>query len=192
MSVLKLLAVQGSPRKGGNTEILLDEAIRGACEAGAQVEKVELRLLRITPCMELYECKKNGQCAIKDDMTGLYAKMDKSHRLILASPIFFYTVSAHVKSFIDRCQAGWARRYVLGERISSPVQRKGAFIAVGATRGKRLFDGVKLTVKYFFEAIDMTYADELLVRGVDEKGEILKYPEHLQAAYELGHRMGVP
>lgn len=87
--MVKLLAIQGSPRKGGNTEILLDEAIRGAMDGGAQVEKVELRLLNITPCLELYECKRTGMCAIKDDMTGLYSKIDSCQRLILASPIFF-------------------------------------------------------------------------------------------------------
>lgn len=190
--MVKLLAIQGSPRKGGNTEILLDEAIRGARDGGAQVEKVELRLLNITPCLELYECKRTGMCAIKDDMTGLYSKIDSCQRLILASPIFFYSVSAHAKAFIDRCQAGWARRYVLGKRVHSAVERKGAFIAVGATRGKRLFDGVRLTVKYFFDAVDMLYSDELLVRGVDQKGEILNYPEQLQAAYELGRRMATP
>lgn len=190
--MLKLLAVQGSPRKGGNTEILLDRAIEGAEEVGAQVKKVELRLLRITPCLEIYECKKSGLCPIQDDMTGLYSEIDSSHRLILASPIFFYSVTAHTKAFIDRCQAGWARRYVLGRRIESPIARKGAFISVGATQGKKLFDGVRLTVKYFFDALDMEYAEELLIRGVDEKGEILNYPEHLQAAYELGKRMGTP
>jgi len=190
--MLKLLAVQGSPRKGGNTEILLDEAIRGAQDVGAQVKKVELRLLHITPCLEIYACKKTGQCPIQDDMTALYSEMESSQRLILASPIFFYSVTAHAKAFIDRCQAGWARRYVLGRRIESAVERRGAFIAVGATSGKRLFEGVKLTVKYFFDALDMVYAEDLLIRGIDEKGEILKHPEHLQTAYDLGRRMGTP
>jgi multimeric flavodoxin WrbA len=190
--MVKLMAIQGSPRKGGNTEILLAEAVRGAEEGGAQVERVDLRDLQISPCMEIYSCKQNGICGIKDDMVELYRSMDASHRLILASPIFFYSVSATAKIFIDRCQAAWARRYILGRRITSPIERRGAFIAVGATKGKRLFDGVKLTVKYFFDAIDMAYADELLVRGMDEKGEVRNFPEHLQAAYELGKRMGIP
>jgi len=190
--MINLLAVLGSPRKGGNTDILLSKAMEGAQAAGANVKKIELRLLKITPCMELYECKKTGRCAIVDDMTPLYQEIDSSHRLIIASPIFFYTVTAQTKAFIDRCQAGWARRYILGKRIDSPYGRKGALIAVGATKGKRLFDGVRLTIKYFFDAIDMDFAEELLVRGVDEKGEILKYPEYLNEAYELGFRMGTP
>lgn len=166
--------------------------MEGAQAAGAKVKKIELRLLNITPCLELYECKKTGRCAIKDDMTPLYDEMDACHRVIMATPIFFYTVTAHAKAFIDRCQAGWARRYILGSRVESQYERKGALIAVGATRGKRLFEGVRLTMKYFFDAIDMSFEEELLVKGVDEKGEILKYPEYLQAAYELGVRMGRP
>lgn len=190
--MLKVLAVLGSPRRGGNTEILLDEAIRGARDQGAEAEKVVLADLKITPCMEIYACKKKGICPIKDDMLGLYEKLDECPRVILASPIFFYSVSATAKAFIDRCQARWARRYVLGQRVSSAVERKGAFISVGATAGKRLFEGVRLTVKYFFDAIDMGYTEELLIRGVDEKGEILKHPEYLEQAYELGKRMAVP
>lgn len=190
--IVKVLAIQGSPRNKGNTDILLDQAIRGAEELGAQVKKVELRLLKISPCLELYACRNTGVCAIKDDMTALYDEIDSSHRIILASPIFFYSVTAQAKALIDRCQAGWARKYLLGKRIQSPLERKGAFIAVGATRGKRLFEGVRVTIKYFFDAIDVNYFDELLVKGVDKKGEILNYPEHLQAAYDLGRRLAVP
>lgn len=188
--MVKVVAIKGSPRKGGNTDVLLDEAVRGAREEGAEVREVILRDLKITPCLEIYACLKDGRCPIQDDMTSLYAVMDESHRLVLASPIFFYSVSATTKAFIDRCQAGWARRYVLKRRLSSAIERKGAFIAVGATKGKKLFEGVRLTAKYFFDAIDMTYAEELLIRGVDLKGEILDHPEFLKDAYELGRRMG--
>jgi len=190
--VVKLVAIKGSPRKGGNTDVLLDEAVRGAREEGAEVREIILRELKITPCLEIYACLKEGRCPIQDDMTDLYGAMEESHRLILSSPIFFYSVSATTKAFIDRCQAGWSRRYVLKRRITSPIERKGAFIAVGATKGKKLFEGVKLTVKYFFDAIDMAFAEELLIRGVDLKGEILDHPEYLKEAYELGRRMARP
>lgn len=190
--MLKILAILGSPRRGGNTEILLDEALRGAKDQGASVEKVVLADLKISPCMEIYACKKKGICPIKDDMRVLYERLDECQRVILASPIFFYSVSATAKAFIDRCQARWARRYVLGQRLTSPLERRGAFISVGATSGKRLFEGVRLTVKYFFDAIDMDYTEELLIKGVDEKGEILKHPDYLEQAYELGKRIAVP
>jgi multimeric flavodoxin WrbA len=189
---LKVLAVQGSPRRGGNTEILLDEAVRGVKDEGGEVEKVALIDLRIEPCVEDYACKKAGECFIQDDMQGLYRALDEVNRVILASPIFFYNLPSHTKAFVDRCQAHWVRRYVLRKRLEPLIGRKGAFVAVGATKGKRLFDGVQLTVRYFFDAIDMDYADELLVRGVDAKGEIMEHPKHLERAYELGRKIAMP
>lgn len=190
--MVKVLAIQGSPRKGGNTDILIDEAIRGARDEGVEAQKVVLADLKISPCLEIYACKKEGVCAINDDMQGLYQPLDDFPRVILASPIFFYNVSATAKAFIDRCQARWVRRYLLNKTVESPLQRKGALIAVGATRGKRLFEGVRLTVRYFFDAVDMTFADELLVRGVDEKGQIRQHPDELREAYELGRRIAQP
>jgi multimeric flavodoxin WrbA len=188
---MKLLAILGSPRRGGNTEILLDEAIRGAHERGATWEKVVLRDLKIKPCLEIYQCAQTGACAIQDDMQPLYNKLTAAERLIIASPIFFYSVSALTKAMIDRCQALWVRKYLLKLPSSSGGDRRGAFISVAATRGKRLFDGVRLTMRYFLDAIDMAYSDELLIRGVDEKGAIREHPETLEAAYALGSRLVV-
>lgn len=189
---MKVLAINGSPRKGGNTELLLQEAIRGVLDGGGEVMKVALREKKITPCLEIYACRREGSCAIHDDMDELYEAMDEIHRMIFASPIFFYNVPATAKAFIDRCQARWVRRYVLGRSLHSEIRRVGSFIAVGATTGKRLFDGVKLTVKYFFDALEMEYGDELLIRGVDEKGAILRHPRYLGRAYELGRRIVEP
>ena len=188
---MKVLGVLGSPRRGGNTEILLDEALRGAADHGGSCEKVVLRDLKITPCLEIYKCAKDGVCAIQDDMQDLFPKIEQTERLIIASPIFFYSVSAWSKAMIDRCQSLWAKKYILKLPVSPVNHRKGAFISVGATRGKKLFDGVRLTIKYFFDAIDVTYSDELLVPGVDEKGEVRKQEEALQQAYELGRRLVV-
>jgi multimeric flavodoxin WrbA len=188
---MKVLGVLGSPRRGGNTEILLDEALRGASDHGGSCEKVVLRDLKITPCLEIYKCAKDGVCAIKDDMQDLFPKIEQAQRVIIASPIFFYSVSAWTKAMIDRCQSLWAKKYILKLPVSPVPDRKGAFISVAATRGKKLFDGVRLTIKYFFDAIDVTYSDELLVRGVDDKGEVRKQEEALQQAYELGRRLVV-
>jgi multimeric flavodoxin WrbA len=102
--------------------------------------------------------------------------------------MFFYSLSAQTKALIDRCQALWARRYTLNQEPPNS-SRKGAFIGVGATRGKQLFDGSILIVKYFFKAIGVDYADELLVRGVDERGEIKGHPTALSDAFEMGKRL---
>jgi len=186
---MKVLGILGSPRREGNTEILLDEALRGASDHGGVCEKVILRDLKITPCLEIYKCAEDGVCAIQDEMQGLFPKIIQAERLLLASPIFFYSVPALAKSMIDRCQSLWARKYILKLPVSPIADRKGVFISVAATRGKKLFDGVRLTVQYFFDAIDVAYSDELFVRGADEKGEVRDQPEALKAAYDLGRRL---
>jgi multimeric flavodoxin WrbA len=177
----------GSPRLKGNTDRLLDEALWGAQGEGAAVEKIVVDKLKISPCREYYGCAKDGNCVIRDDMDAIYPKLLEADVVIVASPMFFYALSAQLKALIDRCQALWARQYLLKQDIGTG--RKGAFIAVGATRGKQLFDGPVLTMKYFFQAIGAGYTDELLVRGVDKRGEIEEHPAVLVDAFALGQRL---
>jgi multimeric flavodoxin WrbA len=125
---------------------------------------------------------------IRDDMDTIYPKLLEADRIIVASPMFFYGVTGQLKALIDRCQATWARKYVLKQKLSEK-ERKGAFIAIGATKGKQLFDGSILVIKYFFQAIDVQYVDELLVRGVDKKGDIKDHPTALSEAFELGKKL---
>lgn len=185
---MKVLGIMGSPRIKGNTDLLLDEALKGAQNQGAEVEKIIVDKLNIAPCREYYGCLKNGNCIIRDDMDDIYPKLLKADSIIIASPIFFYGLTSQVKALIDRCQALWSRRYVLKQNLPDSA-RKGAFIAVGATRGKKLFDGSILIVKYFFQAIGVKYADKLLIQGVDKKGEIKEHPTALSDAFELGRRL---
>jgi len=184
----QVLAIYGSPRRKGNTALLLNRAVQGAREAGAEVEEVVLRDLKMSPCLEIYGCLKTGRCAIKDDFQGLYDRILECQGIILASPVFFYTVSAHTKILMDRCQSLWVKRYWLektpfNERGSS---RKGLFISVGATKGKRLFEGILLTVRYFFDAIDTELWGSLLYRGLDFEGDVQKHPEYLEEAFQKG------
>ncbi len=184
---MKVLGIMGSPRVKGNTDLLLDEALNGAKSQQAETEKIMVDKLNITPCREYYGCFKDGDCVIKDDMNEVYRKLLGADGIIVASPIFFYGVSAQLKALIDRCQALWARRYIL-KNLPGPA-RKGAFIAVGATKGQQLFDGSILTIKYFFQAVGANYAGELLVRGVDTRGEIKEHPTALADAFNLGKRL---
>ena len=188
---MKVLGIYGSPRKGGNTDLLLKELLRGCKDAGAEVEEVFLRDLKISPCLEIYACKKDGQCPIPDDMKPLYEKLVQADVLAVASPIFFYAVSAHTKAFIDRCQALYARKYILKQPIApGKPYRKGVFLAVGGSRGSKIFDGPLLTMKYFFDSLDMTFHKSLLFKEVDAKGEILEHPTALAEAYSLGKELG--
>lgn len=182
---MRTLGLSGSPRRGGNSETLLDQALAAAGEAGAQTEKVVLSAHRLSPCLGCGACEKQGICIQKDDMQELYEKIAEADAIILASPIYFYSVTAWAKVAIDRCQALWSRKYVLKDPRFS-AGKKGYFIGVGATKGDRLFEGSKLILKYWFDAAGYVPAGELLVRGVDEKGEILKSPEYLEAARRLG------
>lgn len=182
---MKVLGIMGSPRRHSNTEILLDRALEGAAGAGAETEKVLVSRLKITPCLEIYACLKDGKCSIKDDMDPLYQKLVEADHVILASPIFFYGITSQAKAIVDRCQALWVRRHVL-KTGGDGRERRGAFISVGGTKGEKLFDGAVLTVKYFFDAIGVKYAGDLLVRGIDSKGQIEEQPSALEDAFRLG------
>lgn len=184
----KVTAIYGSPRRKGNTALLLREAVQGARQEGAEVEEVVLRDLKMSPCLEIYECKNSGRCAIQDDFQKVYDSILASQAVILASPIFFYAVSAHTKILMDRCQSLWVRKHWLRETSSGQNRRgrKGLFISVGATRGKKLFDGTLLTVRYYFEAIDCELWKSLLYRGLDFEGDVLAHPEYLEEARQAG------
>ncbi len=112
---------------------------------------------------------------------------------MLASPIFFYTVSAHTKIFMDRCQSLWVKKYWIdGVHPRNWVaRRKGLFISVGATHGKKLFDGALLTVRYFFDVLDTQLLESLLFRGLDFENEVLKHPDMLKTAYQSGRNLAL-
>ncbi len=190
---MKILAINGSPRRGGNTDLLLGEFVRGGRESGAEVEVIFLRELKISPCLEIYACKENGECPIPDDMRGIYPKLVEADVVAVASPIFFYGVTAQTKAFIDRCQALWARKYILKKPIAAgKPRRRGVFLAIGGSKGSKIFEGVLLTMKYFFDALDVVFSRSLLYRSVDAKGQILEHPTALQEAYELGKELAQP
>ena len=189
----EILAIYGSPRRKGNTTILLDQAVEGAVDAGAQVEKIVLRDLKMSPCLEIYGCKEKGRCVIQDDFQKIYDQLLWCHGLMLASPIFFYAVSAHTKILMDRCQSLWVKKYWIDKIPYGQWEpkRKGLFISGGATKGKKLFEGTLLTIKYFFDVLDMELWKALLHRGLDSEGDVLKHPEHLQEAYEVGNELAL-
>ncbi|MCL5986528.1 MAG: flavodoxin family protein [Actinobacteria bacterium] len=189
MSKIVLLALLGSPRRKGNTETVLDAAISGAEGAGAHVEKIVLDRLNIKPCRECYTCSKNGHCVIEDDMQPLYDKIYGSNRIILASPIFFMNFSAQAKLMIDRCQCFWERKYDLKEKLPDEVNgisRKGSIIAVGGAHNRNLFEGVLMTAKVFFDAINVKMDGTLLFRGADDKDYMKGRPDLLEFARQFG------
>lgn len=188
---IKVLGIFGSPRKGGNTDLLLEEALTGAEKEGAEVERLRVADFHITPCTECLQCLQKGSCVIQDDMQKIYPKLLESDIIILASPIFFYGVTAWAKALVDRTQALWARKYVLKDPSlgKDGKRRKGFFISAGGTKGQKVFEGAILTAKYFFDVLNADYAGELVFRNVDAKGDILKQPEALRQAFEAGGKL---
>jgi multimeric flavodoxin WrbA len=125
-------------------------------------------------------------------MHQIYPKLLEADRIIFASPIFFMGITGWAKALIDRCQALWAKKYILEQPVVEPErksQRKGIFISVGGTKGKNLFEGATRTIKTFFDAIDVTYSGDLFYRSIDDKGEIKEHPTALREAYEAGWKL---
>jgi multimeric flavodoxin WrbA len=188
---MRVLGLFGSPRRGGNTELLLEETLKGAESEGAEVERIYLPDYAITPCKECHGCDQTGHCVILDDMQKIYPKLLEADIIILASPIFFYGVTAWAKALIDRSQALWARKYLLKDPSlgKEGKKRKGFLVSVGATKGQKVFEGAVLTAKYFFDVLNAEYVGELLFKGVEAKGDILKHPGALHQAFEAGRRL---
>ncbi len=185
---MKIIAIYGSPRRSGNTALLLQKAVQGARDEGADVKEIVLRDMEISPCLEIYGCRETGRCVINDDFQMIYDQLATCDGVMLASPVFFYAVSAQVKTLMDRCQSFWVKKYWIdGTPHGSEIyKRKGLLISVGASKGKNLFDGILLNVRYFYDALDIDLTEMLLYRGVDIEGDILKQPSCLQEAYKAG------
>jgi multimeric flavodoxin WrbA len=187
----KIVAIYGSPRRNGNTATLLQQSVRGATEAGATVTEFVLRDMKMSPCLEIYACKESGLCAIKDDFDIVRDHLTAAKGIMLASPIFFYTVSSQIKILMDRCQSLWVKKYWI-DKIPFrqwTATRKGLFISAGATGGKKLFDGALMSVKYFFDVLDTELWQSLLYRGLDFEGDVNRFPQYLEESYQAGQQL---
>ena len=185
-----MLGIAGSPRRGGNTDLLLAEVMKGAASRGAEVKTIILNDLKITPCQHCDACLETGRCKYQDDMQMVYQELEQADRIVLASPIQFMGLTAQVKAMIDRCQALWARKYVLKlPPLGDRRDRKGVFISVGGRRIANLFEPALATVKTLFRILDITYTGELLFPGIDEKGAIAKHPDALRQAFLAGQKL---
>ena len=185
---MNVLVFLGSPRKKGNSEVLTEAVLKGVRQVGGDPEIIRLCDLNISPCLNCGGCDKTGKCVVEDDMTPLYDKIISTDLIILASPIFFYGITAQAKAFIDRTQALWNRKRLLMEKSKwqENPDRRGFFISVAATSGTKIFEGAVLTMKYGYDAMGTAYAEELLVTGADRKGDMAKFEKKLQEAEEAG------
>ena len=186
----KVLGISTSPRLGGNSDLLLREAVAGAESAGAEAEYLRICDLQIAPCIECNSCYKTGRCRIQDDYQQVFQKLLATDRLIFATPIFFMTVCAQAKTLIDRGQCLWAHKYILQKELFSPPRdRRAMVIAVGGSKSKKQFDSIRLTMKVWFDALQMDYVANLFVNKIDQIGAIKKHPSALKEAYRLGREL---
>ncbi len=188
---LKVLGISTSPRLKGNSDLLLREALAGAESAGAQVEYLRVANLNIAPCAECNSCYSTGRCRVQDDYQQVLQKMLDADRLIFATPVFFATVCAQAKMLIDRGQCLWANKYVLKRLLfeDGPRDRRALVIAVGGSKSKKQFESIRLTMRSYFDDLDMKYVGNLFVNRVDVRGAIKKHPSALQEAFRLGKEL---
>jgi len=189
-----ILAIAASPRRSGNSERLLDEALAAATSLGARASKAWLCEFAIAPCVECGRCAGVGRCTVEDDFQHFYPQFMAVDRIILASPVFFMGISAQAKALIDRCQCLWERKYRLKQRIGNRgnIERKGYLIASAGSGLPGSFDCSRKVVQAFYRTLDMEFDGDVCVNNVNDKGDIDSRPEALHAAYELGLRAATP
>ena len=172
-----VLGINGSPRHKGNSQYLMSCFMEEMKGRGYNTQILDAPKLKINSCIGCGNCETKGICIFKDDFTNVFLPaVIKADIIVLSSPLYFYAFPAALKALIDRIQVLWSRKYRLKLDEFKGRKRQGVLLAVGATKGNDLFDGLKLTARYFFDAADIQYQTSLCYRGVDEKGEMEKHP----------------
>ena len=187
---MKVAAFFGSPRIGGNTDILLQEALKPVKAAGHEVVQYTLNVMNIKPCQDCGGCTKTGVCVVNDAMKEVYETIRTFDRFIIASPIFFYSVSAQTKAMIDRCQSFWCEKYLLKKDIpAGPHGRKGLLLVCAGMKKDDATRCADTVAKIFFRTISVPTHEMVSALGVEDKGDILSRAEALHEAFEAGKRL---
>ena len=187
-----VLGLQGSPRPKGNTRALLSAFLDEVERLGGRVTTLDVTKMNVMPCKGCGACERKGYCPQDDDMQAAYPLLREADLVVLATPIYFYGPTAQMKAFIDRSQALWSRKYALDLEDPGRKWRKGFLLAVGATKGKNLFDGTNLTARYFFDAIGAGFEGTLGYRHLEKMGDIEKHPTALAEAREKAGELITP
>jgi multimeric flavodoxin WrbA len=189
---LKIIAFCGSPRPGGNTEILMNRALVPLREAGHDITVYPLNTMNIIPCQDCGGCDRSGVCVLMDEMTGISAAIRAADRIILASPIFFYGLSAQAKAMVDRCQCFWCEKYLLKRPIpAGPRGRNGLLLLVGGRKKEDAAHCAGATATAFFRTVSIPEHETLFFGGVDGLGDAEKHATALGEAHEAGKRLGL-
>lgn len=185
---VKILALAGSARRGGNSETLLDWCVAAAREAGAVVVKFAIADLDLHGCRGCDACRRDGVCIKKDDMDTLYPHLRGADSIVLAAPTYFQGMPAVPKMVIDRCQPFWNLKYVLRQPIvdAGRMPRLGAFLSCSGSTSSHAFEGSQRVVRTLWNVLEVKSAGDVLCPGVDGKGEINQHPGARSAAEHIG------
>ncbi|MDO5774839.1 MAG: flavodoxin family protein [Spirochaetales bacterium] len=176
----RILVLNGSVRRGGNTELLVKSFAEGARKNNS-VEIVSVADFKVNPCIGCNSCfnREENACFQNDDMAEIYEKLKSTDILVIASPVYFYGISAQLKAVIDRLHTPM--------RNSFPI-KKLALILVGAATLPEMFDAIKTQYRLALNFFGLEDAGTVLVRGAKEKGDV-KNTDGLKEAYELGNSL---
>lgn len=171
-----ILVLSGSPRKEGNSDILCDQFVMGAKESGNEVEKIFISNKKIGYCTGCYACEKTGKCAQKDDMADILEKMIKADVIVMATPVYFYSLDAQVKTLIDRTVA----------RYTEINNKEFYFIATAAVNSKAALERTIECFRGFTDCLEGAKEKGIIYgTGAWEKGDI-KSSDAMNEAYEMG------
>ena len=189
--ILRVLGLAGSPRRRGNTEILLDQFLSAAKGAGAQVDKVWAPGLDVAGCISCGGCASDGECVVEDGFQAINRRLVESDVIAVAAPLFFWNVPSELKALIDRGQCQWSRKFLVKKPLPpTPAghdKRRGVFFCVGADK-RAFFEGAKWTVRSFLRVYEVTYWGELFCSPIEGRGAIREQPSAIEQAAEFGRR----
>jgi multimeric flavodoxin WrbA len=182
-----ILGIAASPRRHGNSETLLDAALKGAEAEGASIKKIVLSTMRISPCRGTGECTAKGDCILRDDMVYVLKSIKASDGVIVASPVYFGSVSAQLKAMIDRCQSQWVKKYKLKNSCTKNI--KGAFICVSNMPNKQFFNNSSEIVNIFFKMFDIRNTQSVYFTGLENASEAKGSLALLKKAEGMGRKI---
>jgi NAD(P)H-dependent FMN reductase len=188
-----VIGILGSPLPEGNTAKLLEQALKGAADAGCSTETIAVNNLDFQPCMEMMFCKEHETCIMDDDMQQVYGKIRDADSIIIATPVMTMGIPGRLKSFMDRFQVFFMAKYVRNQPLVTPEKRnvrRGLFICISGMKIPEVFVGAKLTAQAFFDIIDCPFHDELLVSDMDTIRDVRTRQDLLDAAYAKGRALG--
>lgn len=187
---LRVIGVLGSPRRHGNTEIVLDNFLKGAEEAGGIIEKIVLSKISYSSCKGCNACHKTGECILDDDIQQIFRRLLDADCIVISSPIYTMGITPELKAFIDRAHYLWVRHLKLGTDPLPPDKKllhRGYFISTAGMDREDVFDTAFPMLRAFFNIFGFSYCADILAKDLDGYGGINGNPRILRFAYEAGY-----